>query len=146
MRGRFVAINQLTIVIGILLAQIINLNIAQDVPAGFTDLQILESWNGQNAWLWMFWAETLFAGLFFVLVFFIPESPRWLVKAGFDGRATSILAKVGGAKYGIKSHQSIKATLEKETAKGTVTVSPLFDNLFSNFLDTSRGRVYFPQS
>jgi SP family arabinose:H+ symporter-like MFS transporter len=117
MRGRFVAINQLTIVIGILLAQIINLNIAQDVPADFSDTQILVSWNGQNAWRWMFWAQTLFAGLFFLLAFFIPESPRWLVKAKFNKKATTILEKIGGKSYGVESFHSIKETLKNETAK-----------------------------
>lgn len=117
MRGRFVAINQLTIVIGILLAQIINLNIAQDVPSNFSDTQILESWNGQNAWRWMFWVETLFASLFFLLAFLIPESPRWLVKAKFSTKATGILEKVGGKEYSKTTYQSIKETLEKETAK-----------------------------
>jgi MFS transporter, SP family, arabinose:H+ symporter len=116
-RGRFVAINQLTIVIGILLAQIINLLIAQDVPEGFTDAQILGSWNGQNGWRWMFWAETFFAGMFFILAFFIPESPRWLVKAKYDFKAKKILAKIGGKEYGNITYQSIKDTLLKETAK-----------------------------
>ena len=117
MRGRFVAINQLTIVIGILLAQIINWVIAQDVPAGFTDAQILESWNGQHAWRWMFWAETLFAGLFFLLAFFIPESPRWLVKANSGKNASEILAKIGGKEYAKTSYQSIKETLGEEKAR-----------------------------
>jgi MFS transporter, SP family, arabinose:H+ symporter len=116
-RGRFVAINQLTIVIGILLAQIINLLIARDVPEGFTDAQILGSWNGQNGWRWMFWAETFFAGMFFILAFFIPESPRWLVKAKYDFKAKKILAKIGGKEYGNATYQSIKDTLLKETAK-----------------------------
>jgi sugar porter (SP) family MFS transporter len=117
MRGRFVAINQLTIVIGILLAQIINLAIAQDVPDGFSDAQILESWNGQNGWRWMFWAETLFAGLFFLLAFFIPESPRWLLKAKHYTWATNILTKIGGEEYGKTTCQSIGKTLAQESSK-----------------------------
>jgi MFS transporter, SP family, arabinose:H+ symporter len=117
MRGRFVAINQLTIVIGILLAQIINLTIAQDVPVDYNDSQILDSWNGQNAWRWMFWAETLFAGLFFLLAFFIPESPRWLVKAKQGSLATSVLTKIGGGEYGKTTYQSIKETLARDTSK-----------------------------
>jgi len=117
LRGRFVAINQLTIVIGILLAQIINLLIAQDVPEGFGDAEILQTWNAQIGWRWMFWAETFFAGLFFVLAFFIPESPRWLVKAGFNEKATAILQKIGGEKYSQSTFDSIKTTLTNETEK-----------------------------
>jgi MFS family permease len=50
MRGRLVSINQLTIVVGILAAQVINYLIADKVPAGATDEFILNSWNGQIGW------------------------------------------------------------------------------------------------
>src|SRR5207302_6756398 len=53
-RGRLVSLNQLTIVIGILLAQLINWLIAEPVPSDATALQILHSWNGQVGWRWMF--------------------------------------------------------------------------------------------
>ena len=78
MRGRLVSINQMTIVIGILLAQIINFLIADKVPADASNAEILASWNGQTGWRWMFWAETVPAATFFLLAFFIPESPRFL--------------------------------------------------------------------
>ena len=79
-RGRFVTLNQLNIVVGILAAQTVNYLIAQKVPDGATDEFIRESWNGQMAWRWMFWAESVPAFLFFVLLCFIPESPRWLAR------------------------------------------------------------------
>ncbi|MDR0507910.1 MAG: sugar porter family MFS transporter, partial [Dysgonamonadaceae bacterium] len=74
-RGKFVSINQLTIVIGILSAQIVNWLIADPIAP---DENILASWNGQMGWRWMFWAGGVPAVLFFLLIFFIPESPRWL--------------------------------------------------------------------
>ena len=117
LRGRFVAINQLTIVIGILLAQLINLWIARDVPEGFTDAQILESWNGQHAWRWMFWAEVFFAGLFFIMAFFIPESPRWLVKAKHNNQASKTLQKIGGLEYAKETVRTIANTLKDETSR-----------------------------
>ena len=79
-RGRFVSINQLTIVIGILLAQVTNLVIAERVEGEATVEMIKQSWNGQYGWRWMFGAETIPASLFFLLMFFVPEGPRWLVK------------------------------------------------------------------
>ena len=54
LRGRFVSLNQMTLVIGILAAQIVNLLIAEKVPVGVTDEFIRNSWNGQMGWRWMF--------------------------------------------------------------------------------------------
>src|SRR5512140_169209 len=101
-RGRFVSINQLTIVIGILAAQLINWRIARPVPPGATPSDILASWNGQTGWRWMFYACTVPAGLFFILMWFVPESPRWLaLKTENHPRARKILSKIGGDKYAV---------------------------------------------
>lgn len=113
-RGRFVSINQLTIVIGILAAQIINWLIAQPVSDEATVEAIRESWNGQSGWRWMFGAETIPAGLFFLLMFLVPESPRWLVKNGRDARALSVLTRVGGADYAQAEVDDIRSTLAAE--------------------------------
>ncbi|NUQ63798.1 MAG: sugar porter family MFS transporter [Pirellulales bacterium] len=114
MRGRFVSINQLTIVIGILAAQIVNWLIAEPVPPDATLSWIRESWNGQMGWRWMFGAETVPAAAFFLLMFFMPESPRWLVKYGHDGEARTILARVGGGEYAAAEVADIRDTLAKE--------------------------------
>ncbi|MBR2154858.1 MAG: sugar porter family MFS transporter [Bacteroidaceae bacterium] len=72
-RGRMVSLNQMTIVLGILAAQIVNMLLARDT----TD-PVSMAWNLQWGWRWMFWAETLPAALFLVMSFFIPESPVFL--------------------------------------------------------------------
>src|SRR4030042_935391 len=77
MRGKFVSVNQLTIVIGILAAQLVNWLIAEPVPAGATAADILASWNGQAGWRWVFGAEAGPPFLFFLLMFLIPDNPRW---------------------------------------------------------------------
>ena len=76
-RGRLVSVNQLTIVLGILAAQIVNWQLAEPVPADFMPADILASWNGQMGWRWMFWVEAVPAMAFLLLACFIPESPRW---------------------------------------------------------------------
>jgi len=114
MRGRLVSINQLTIVIGILAAQIVNMQIAQPVPEGATAAFITESWNGQTGWRLMFGAETVPAFLFFLLMFFIPESPRWLVKFGRNDEAENILSRIGGSKYGKAEVADIQQTIAIE--------------------------------
>lgn len=117
MRGRLVSINQLTIVIGILAAQITNYLIAEAVPADATDAFILNSWNGQSGWRWMFWAGTLPALLFFIFSFFIPESPRFLAKSGKSATAFSILKKIGGNDYAIHEQKEIAETLHGTDSK-----------------------------
>jgi sugar porter (SP) family MFS transporter len=117
MRGRLVSINQLTIVIGILAAQIINFLIADKVSEGVSDLEIVQSWNGQMGWRWMFWAETLPASAFFVLAFFIPESPRFLAKSGKSEAAFSILKRIGGHDYALQEQKEIAETLHGTDSK-----------------------------
>lgn len=117
MRGRLVSINQLTIVIGILAAQIINFLIADKVSEGVSDLEIVQSWNGQMGWRWMFWAETLPAFAFFVLAFFIPESPRFLAKSGNSEAAFSILKRIGGHDYALQEQKEIAETLHGTDSK-----------------------------
>jgi len=117
LRGRLVSVNQLTIVIGILGAQIVNFLIAQPVDPLADDVAILQSWNGQMGWRWMFWAETVPAMLFFLLVFFIPESPRFLIKAGRSDKAVSILGRIGGAAYAAAEKEEIETTLNDHVGK-----------------------------
>ena len=98
-RGRLVSLNQLTIVLGILAAQITNWLIADPIPVSFSSADIAASWNGQMAWRWMFWAAAFPAVVFCVMACFIPESPRWLAMKNCEKDAYSILNKIGGEKY-----------------------------------------------
>lgn len=72
-RGRMVSLNQMTIVLGILSAQIVNMLLARDTSSAES-----QAWNLEWGWRWMFWAETLPAALFLLMSFFIPESPVFL--------------------------------------------------------------------
>ena len=116
-RGLFVSINQLTIVIGILAAQITNMLITQPIPEGFSPQEILLSWNGQTGWRWMFWAELFPAAFFFLLIFFIPESPRYLAKKGRYQKSEEILAKIGGAFYAQEVIHKIQEILRSNSKK-----------------------------
>jgi SP family sugar porter-like MFS transporter len=114
-RGKFVSINQLTIVLGILAAQIINWQIAEPVATTATANDILNSWNGQMGWRWMFWVEIIPAGAFFLLMFSVPESPRWLAANGKTDKTLSILTKIGGEKYANDEVVKINETLSKDS-------------------------------
>lgn len=84
-RGRLVSLNQMTIVLGILAAQIVNMLIGSGVSM---------DWGAEMGWRWMFWAETLPAAAFLIMAFFIPESPVYLaMKHNDGGSATSASLK-----------------------------------------------------
>ena len=186
-RGRFVSINQLTIVIGILLAQIVNLMIARPTPTGsqlhlmlippaavshlsseqarhraaglklvneralatvrreFPTLDlgqaarrptvnnatleaayIRHTWNGQRGWRWMFAAESVPAILFFLLLFAVPESPRWLLQAGRREAARKIISRVGGSAYADQETARIEDNIRLDQA-GKSKLRDLFD-------------------
>jgi sugar porter (SP) family MFS transporter len=117
MRGKLVSINQLTIVIGILLAQTINWALVRNLPAGATDEFIRNSWFGQQGWRWMFGLTAVPSLLFLVGMFLVPESPRWLAKRGHVERAACILAKVGGEPYARAAVAEIEETIASEAGQ-----------------------------
>ncbi|MFK5972116.1 MAG: sugar porter family MFS transporter [Flavobacteriaceae bacterium] len=123
-RGQFVAINQLTIVIGILAAQIANWGIAEPIAANAGSAEILASWNGRTGWRWMFLAELVPAGLFFILMFLVPKSPRFLAKINKNLEATRVLEKIGGVDYARKELDNMKLTLQNDGDK-KISISEL---------------------
>ena len=96
-RGRMVSLNQMTIVLGILSAQIVNMLLARD-----TSLADSQAWNVEWGWRWMFWAETLPAALFLVMSFFIPESPVFLNAQSIMHNAQGTMQQGAGREAGLK--------------------------------------------
>lgn len=95
-RGRNVAINQLTIVIGILVTNLVNYALSD---------------NGPDAWRWMFGLGAVPSVLFLVGVLWLPESPRWLIKAGQLEKAKVVLNKIGSKAYAQNIFNDIEASL-----------------------------------
>lgn len=128
-RGMLVAINQLTIVVGILLAQIVNACIAREVPAELaienaklsaeSFSALAQTWNATDGWRWMFGACAVPSALFLIGALVVPESPRWLVKAGRDDKAVDTLRKIGGDRYAEEANREIVASLEGGAAAGS---------------------------
>lgn len=120
-RGRLVSLNQLAIVVGILLAQIVNWRLARPVPSGLPHDLLLHTWNVQYGWRWMFSAVAVPAVVFTLASLFIPESPRWLCGIGRDREAHAILERIGGSAYaraemvGIESAQRSDSTLAQSS-------------------------------
>lgn len=102
-RGRMVSINQLTIVIGILLTYYVNYALAG---------------TGADAWRWMFGCGVIPSLLFFIGMFFVPESPRWLLKMNKVTKGENILRKIGGESYANTLMTQIEESVQKEKHKG----------------------------
>jgi sugar porter (SP) family MFS transporter len=83
-RGRMIAINQLTIVLGILITNIVNYALRNEGP---------------DAWRWMVGLGAVPSALFLIGVSWLPESPRWLITAGRSEKAISTLTRIGGLSY-----------------------------------------------
>ncbi len=96
LRGRMVAINQLTIVIGILITNLVNYTLRN---------------NGEDAWRWMFGLGFVPSALFFIGALWLPESPRWLMRAKKDGMAKLILQKIGDRNFAEESLRDIERSL-----------------------------------
>lgn len=113
-RGRLVSLNQFAIVVGILLAQVVNWRIARPVPDRISSALFLQSWNVQYGWRWMFTAVAVPAIVFMLTSIFIPESPRWLMAKGKEAGARETLTRIGGVAYAESELQGIAHALARE--------------------------------
>ncbi len=107
-RGTLVALYQLAIVVGILVVFFVNLQIQR-----LGD----EAWNVHTGWRWMFASLTLPSALFAILMACVPESPRWLMKAGRQEQARQVLERVGGRLNAEREVRQIQAALSQEEGR-----------------------------
>lgn len=114
LRGRLVSLNQVAIVFGILLAQVVNWLIARPVPPGASASEILYSWNGQVGWRWMFAVTAIPSLLFLVASLLVPESPRWLAFKGRHEDALRVLERLGGRSYAQHVMEDFAAVTEAQ--------------------------------
>ncbi len=91
-RGRLVSVNQFAIILGFLVVYCINALVAW-MGEGLGG----EAWNTAYGWRWMMGSEVVPALIFLVLLFTVPESPRWLVKQGLTEKAFAVAERVSGA-------------------------------------------------
>jgi SP family arabinose:H+ symporter-like MFS transporter len=116
-RGRLVSLYQLAIVTGILVVFFVNMLIQ-----GSGD----EVWNTTRGWRWMFASETLPAVVFGLALMLVPESPRWLMKAGRKQEAEDILTRTVGREQAEQEIVMIASSMEKEEGR----ISELFHKGF----------------
>ena len=104
-RGKLVSLNQMTIILGILTATI--------------SAYVFGDPNNAESWRWMFGSAILPASLFFITVFLIPETPRWLIKANREADAKLVLMKIGESDIIEKEMSDIKKSLSQNTKSGS---------------------------
>ena len=124
-RGRLVALYQLSIVIGILIAYFSNWGLERYAalhPDAFGGSGFMHKVVAAQVWRAMFGAEMIPAGAFFLLLFMIPESPRYLIKSGLKDRGENILARIGGQHKAAQQRKEIETSLEHEQG----SISELF--------------------
>ena len=113
-RGTLVSWNQFAIIFGMLVVYFVNYSIARQGD---------DAWLHRLGWRWMFASETIPAGLFLMLLMFVPETPRYLVMKNRRDRALQILRRINGDREAISILESII---------GTIHLSARSNRLFSH--------------
>jgi SP family sugar:H+ symporter-like MFS transporter len=108
-RGTLTTVQQFAIIFGLFSAFVSNYFLAD-----FAGASTAQFWMGYEAWRWMFWIELLPASLFLVALFFIPESPRFLVMKGRKEKATQVLISLYGEQSASQKQCEIDASLAKD--------------------------------
>ena len=127
LRGTLVSWNQFAIIFGQLVVYFVNFMILRDhitpviekVASGMNE--ILNpgeaQWMIEEGWRYMFASEAIPAGLFTVLLFLVPETPRYLAMTGRDDQALEILTKINGKNEAESILEDIKSTVAEKTEK-----------------------------
>ena len=124
-RGMLVSFNQFAIIFGQLVVYFVNFLILGDhtnpvitsIGQGFSQVVSGDPWTISTGWRYMFGSECVPAGLFTILICFVPETPRYLVLTGQDGKALRILTRINGSEVAQQTLNDIKNTMTEKTEK-----------------------------
>ncbi len=133
-RGWLVTFNQLNIVLGLSVAMLTNYFILKNVLD--TDIN----------WRWMLGIGFFPAAAYFLLLFLVPESPRWLLQKGRDEEALKILTRVGGPEIAQQEYQKIKESLKSSEGKKKIRLSEIFSRPMRLVLVIGFGLAFFQQA
>ena len=124
-RGMLVSWNQFAIIFGQLVVYFVNFFIlgdhiqplVEEMGKGIAAINPAAQWTVTTGWRYMFGSEAVPAGLFALLICFVPETPRYLVSIGQDQKALGILSKINGSGKAAQILQDIKDTMVVKTEK-----------------------------
>ncbi len=140
-RGRLVSLNQFAIIFGMLVVYFVNWGIAKG--------QTLD-WINTIGWRRMFLSEAIPAGLFGLLLFLVPETPRYLSLTNRNSEALKVLSKINGAEKAKEILEDIKNTLERHSGKlfsygKIVIVIGILLSVFQQFVGINVALYYAPR-
>ena len=140
-RGKLVSWNQFAIIFGMLVVYFINYSIANGQE---------DSWINTQGWRYMFASEMVPAGLFFLLLFFVPETPRYLVQSGKEDRGFRVLERINGNEGAAKLIEEIKLSVQNKHVPwlsfgGMVIVIGIMLSVFQQFVGINVVLYYAPE-
>ncbi len=140
-RGKLVSLNQFAIIFGMLIVYFVNYYIARQGD---------DTWLNSIGWRWMFASETIPAGIFLILLFFVPDTPRSLVLKSQPEKAMEVLTKVNGFKEAEKILADIQNTVVSHSGKlfsfgMTVIVIGVLLSVFQQFVGINVVLYYAPE-
>lgn len=140
-RGKLVSLNQFAIIFGMLVVYFVNYGIAKG--------QTLE-WINDIGWRWMFVSEAIPAALFGILLFIVPETPRYLTLIGQEEKAMGVLTRINGADKAREILKEIKETISHHSAAifsygRTVIIIGVLLSVFQQFVGINVALYYAPR-
>jgi SP family xylose:H+ symportor-like MFS transporter len=141
LRGRLVSLNQFAIIFGMLVVYFVNWGIANGRSI---------EWINDIGWRLMFISEAIPAAIYGVLLFMVPESPRYLALLGRDEKALDILQRINGIEKAKQILSEIKGTLHHSTGKlfsygSTVIIIGILLSVFQQFVGINVALYYAPR-
>ncbi len=140
-RGRLVSFNQFAIIFGMLVVYFVNWGIANGKPI---------EWINTTGWRYMFISEAIPAGIFGILLFFVPETPRYLALSHQDEKALQILSRINGQDKARTILSEIKNTVERSSARlfsfgSTIIIIGILLSVFQQFVGINVALYYAPR-
>lgn len=140
-RGRLVSLNQFAIIFGMLVVYFVNWGIANGQPL---------EWINSIGWRYMFLSEAIPAAIFGILLFFVPETPRYLALTNKNEEALKILTRINGVERAKEIMVDIKSTLNQHSSKifaygKLVVVIGVLLSIFQQFVGINVALYYAPR-
>lgn len=140
-RGRLVSLNQFAIIFGMLVVYFVNWGIANGQPL---------EWINSIGWRYMFLSEAIPAAIFGILLFFVPETPRYLALTNKNEEALKILTRINGVERAKEILVDIKSTLTQHSSKifaygKLVVVIGVLLSIFQQFVGINVALYYAPR-